>query len=149
MRPGNAEWPFGADILKANLARVSIERIIAPFGHAALINCYFRDNQSNSAIQIKQQRRRGDMARQITRTAIDDQIAALKAKRDEIVRREQAALGRAAERAGILELGLSEAELLEAFRGVVATFRANTAERTVSARPATRRTQVAAVVHAE
>ena len=64
------------------------------------------------------------MARATTRSKIDQQIAALMVQRDEAVRREQEKVGRCAEKAGILELELTDAELLEAFKILVAGFHA-------------------------
>lgn len=77
------------------------------------------------------------MARRITRSSIDQQIAALMVQRDEAVRREQEKVGRCAEKAGILELELSDAELLEAFKVLVSGFRtpSNTPRPTRKAAP--------------
>jgi hypothetical protein len=60
----------------------------------------------------------------VTRASLDEKMADIKARKDELVRREQEAVGHAAERAGVLELGLTEAELVEQFEQLVARFRA-------------------------
>ncbi len=54
---------------------------------------------------------------------IDEQIAALKAKRDEMQRRGRETLGRLAERAGLLDIDISTEELEAALKEVAARFR--------------------------
>jgi hypothetical protein len=88
------------------------------------------------------------MARRITRSKIDQQIATLMVQRDEAVRREQEKVGRCADKAGILELELTDTELLEAFKVLVSGFRtpADTPRPTRKAAP---RTAVREVEHVE
>ena len=71
----------------------------------------------------------------VTRASLDEKMADIKARKDELVRREQEAVGRAAERAGVLELGLTEAELVEQFEILVARFRAPSVTAASSACP--------------
>ncbi|MEQ1698368.1 MAG: TraC family protein [Hyphomicrobiaceae bacterium] len=62
------------------------------------------------------------MGKPKTRLEADKQIAALELAKRQIIKREQEALGRAAEKAGILDLGLTESELIEVFKTVVERF---------------------------
>ena len=73
------------------------------------------------------------MGKPKTRLQADKQIAALELAKRQIIKREQEALGRAAEKAGILDLGLSEAELIEVFKTVVERFPAASVRATVKA----------------
>jgi TraC-like protein len=88
------------------------------------------------------------MARGRTRSAIDQQIAVLKIERDQLVRREQAKVGRCAERAGLLELELPDDVLLQAFKDIVAGFRAQTQD-TPPARKAAARAPAREVAHVD
>ena len=54
---------------------------------------------------------------------IDEQIAALKAKRDEMQRRGRETLGRLCERAGLLDIDVSTEELEAALKEVAGRFR--------------------------
>jgi TraC-like protein len=54
---------------------------------------------------------------------IDEQIAALKAKRDEMQRRGRETMGRLCERAGLLDIDISTEELEAALKEVAARFR--------------------------
>lgn len=88
------------------------------------------------------------MARGRTRSVIDQQIAVLKIERDQLVRREQAKVGRCAERAGLLELELADEVLLQAFKDIVAGFRSQR-DGAPSARKATARSSAREVEHVE
>jgi hypothetical protein len=88
------------------------------------------------------------MARGRTRSVIDQQIAVLKIERDQLVKREQAKVGRCAERAGLLELELADEVLLQAFKDIVVGFRSQR-DSVPSARKAASRAATRGVEHVE
>ena len=67
---------------------------------------------------------------------IDEQIAALKAKRDEMQRRGRETLGRLCERAGLLDIDVSTEELEAALKEVAGRFRKDKVATVETAAPA-------------
>jgi hypothetical protein len=65
------------------------------------------------------------MAKFKTRQDFDAHLAKVQADREQFVKKEREALGRAAEKAGVLELGFTEEQLEQAFEKMVRECRAS------------------------
>ena len=60
-----------------------------------------------------------------TRADIDAHLSEVQEVRDKFIKKEREALGRAAEKAGVLELGYTEEQLVQAFTKMVTECRAS------------------------